>query len=155
MNQWQVRRQAQLDRMVIFESPGGGDGQLAQVTPVRARRYGAGLDPRQVEQIADQLRQPCALHFDGGDQPQALLGRYLRGAQRRGRGGDRRDRRPQVMRDGVEDRGSGHVGSARRLGFGHAFGHLLTLYGHVDQPGDRGGQPLDERLVVRRVVRHI
>src|SRR5437764_14496773 len=73
MNQWQVRRQAQLDRMVSFESPGGGDGQLAQVTPVRARRYGAGLDPRQVEQIADQLRQPCALRLDGGDQPQALL----------------------------------------------------------------------------------
>ena len=74
----------------------------------------AGLDAREVEHVGDQAHEPVGLVLDAGDQRLALvLGHVL--AQGRGGGGDRGERRAQVVRDGLQQRGAQAVGLLQRL----------------------------------------
>ena len=140
----QVGRQRELDRVVAAGVGGRRGDDVVQVAPVGLRRHRAGLDPRQVEQVVDQLGQSRALGLDHLDQLGALgLGDADR--ERRARGRDRGQRRAQVVRDRVEDRGLGHLGAAGGLGLGRPLGHPLALDGDVDQPADRLGDALDRR----------
>ena len=74
---------------------------IADIDPVALRIDRAGLDPRHVEQVGDEARQPVALLLDRGEQVGAAGRLHLVAelAQAGDRAGDRRQRRLQIVRD--------------------------------------------------------
>ncbi len=85
-----------------------GDGLLEQIVdrPERTlRRRRARLQARQIEHVLDQPAQPRDLDSDRLEQPGAIVARQveLRALEPVDRGAHRRERRAEVVRDGVED----------------------------------------------------
>ena len=82
--------------------------QPAQIHVLERAEAAAALDPRQVQQFADHLDEVAGLHLDLAD-PVAHLGRQgvtdrvgLAG-QGLGQEADRRERRPQLVREVVDE----------------------------------------------------
>ena len=74
----------------------------------------AGLDAREVEHVVDESHEPPGLVLDAAEQRVAfVLGHAL--AQGRGRGGDRGQRRAQVVGDGLQKGAAQTIGLLQRL----------------------------------------
>ena len=128
-------------------------------TPVRAtasldevRRAGrraevrsqlAGIDAAHVEQVRDEPVEPLGLAIDRGGDLAALLGRPLDVGvhQRPGGGPDRRQRRPQVVRDRVEQRRLERVAPPGDLGGRRLALEPVALERAADLVGGRGQDP--------------
>ena len=126
-----------------------GDGRgdhVEQVAPVRAGMDGPGLDPGEVEQVADQPGEAIRLLLDRVDQGDPILGGRSLLPQARSRGADGGQRRAQVVGDGVEDHRLGRIRLPGRLGLGAARGGGLPLGGDIEQSRERRGDPVEVRL---------
>ncbi len=107
-----------------------GSDQILGGIELGIDRDGAGFDPTPVEEVTDQPSQKVRLLFDGGRIGLSLLGPALR--QRF----DRREWRPEVVRQGREQHVSHAIRPAKHLG--------VLGFGHEVDPFDR------ERGVVRQ-----
>ena len=110
-----------------------------------------GLDPAHVEEVGDQSVQPFGLAVDGtGDLP-ALVGRPLDvGVHEHARGRpDGRERRPQVVGDGVEQRRLDRLAAPRDLGGRRLAAEPVALERPTDLVGGGGD---DARLAVVRIA---
>jgi len=77
----------------------------------------ARLDPPEVEEIGDEAIEALDLALDGGRARPPALGVDVALGAKRARGGpDRRERRPEIVRDRLEQRGLESVALARDLG---------------------------------------
>ena len=86
------------------------------IRPVRSLQR-SGLEPRHVQQIADEAVEPLGFVLDGPDQIELALRRIQRLALRRQAGRraqDRRKRRAQVVRDRRQQRRAQPLGLGRR-----------------------------------------
>ncbi len=113
----QLGRAVDVDDLAV-ERRGGivdrGVEQLVDRHDRAPRLQHAGLDAREVEHVGDQPHEPIGLVLDSADQRLALvLGHVL--AQGRGGRGDRRERRAQIVRDRLQQRGAQAVGLLERL----------------------------------------
>src|SRR6185295_18768729 len=75
----------------------------------------AGFEPREVEQLVDEVRQPRRLDRDRRREGATVVVRETLALQRLAGGDDRRQRRTQVVRDGAQQGGLQLVAAAQRL----------------------------------------
>ena len=87
---------------------------LLDRAPVAARLGRARLQPRELEQLVDQAREPRALGSHAGRELAPLLVARGRRGERLGRRDDRRQRRAQVVRDRAQHGGLDLVRAAQR-----------------------------------------
>ena len=115
--------------------------ERADVDVVEHVRERAGLDPRRVEHVLDQRRQPARLVRDQREKRRAVLGRELAPALlERLRGSDhRRHRAAQLVRH-ERDEVRAHRREAPQLG----DGPMLRVVG-ADVLDGRGGEASDQR----------
>ena len=101
---------------------------ITSSTPIQSWRGWTppGLEPAEVEQVVHQARQPRALGGDhGGELAPLLLGQRLRAQPARG-GGDRGQRRAEVVRDRPQERRLHHVRAPQCLRLDHLRLELLA-----------------------------
>ncbi len=139
----EVGGESKLDRALGADVCGCRCNHVMQVAPVRLRRDRARLDLRQVEQVVHHPRQPAGFGVDHVTQLGALGRGQSWRSEARDRGRDRRQRRAQVVRDRVQDRGPSALRPPRRFCFGGLLGEAVALERQVNQPSERLGQALD------------
>ena len=130
----------------VLADLGGGDRvaqHLGQIDVAEAVAEGAGLDPRRVEHVADERREPRRLVRDHGEERLALLGPELAPAclQRPGRADHGRHRAAQLVRDerdevGAERRQAPQLVHRRALGLVRA----QVLHRRRDEPPEERHQ---------------
>ena len=100
------------------------------------RRGGAGLQARQVEQVADEADQPVDLESDRLEQAGAIVGveRELAALEAVHGRRDRCERRSQVVRHALEHRGLDGVRLLESV-------DPLSLVGERDERGERSLEP--------------
>ena len=111
----------------------------------RARLRPAGLDPCEVEQIADEALEPRRLLGDHGCELAALLVGDRLGLESAGGGGDRGQRRAQVVRHRAEQRGLHDVRAAERLRLDDLRLELVAAPRRREQRLERRDDPVLER----------
>ena len=107
-----IDRQAELLRRCGELDERGAD-QLLHGGPVAPRLRRAGFQSRKVEQVVDEPRQPARLLADHRRHLGALVRGQRRRADRLAGGGDRGQRRAQVVRHGAQQRRLDRVGPAQ------------------------------------------
>ena len=155
-HQRQVGRQRELDRVVAAELGGGRGDHVVQVAPVApaARPRPASIRDRSSRSSTSLASRALSVSITSiSSARSASVTPPMR--ERRARGGDRGQRRAQVVRDRVQDRGLGHLGAARGLGLGGPLGDPLALHGDVDQPPQRLGHALDRRRIPAALARQV
>ena len=112
-----------------------GQGEHREVRPELP-----GLDPAHVEEVGDEPVEPLGLAVDGAGDLPALVGRPLDvGVHEHARGRpDGRERRPQVMGDGVEQRRLDRLAAPRDLGGGRLAAEPVALERPTDLVGGSG-----------------
>ena len=101
--------------------------QAGHVDRLAPRLGFAGLQPRDVDQVLDQAREPLPL-LDHCLAQLVALGRRGAGRVEGGAGGDDRgQRRPQVVRDRAQQRGLELVRAPQRLGLDRLGPHPVAL----------------------------
>ncbi len=128
----------------------GGQHHLLDRAPLHARLGRARLQARHVEQVVDQARQPPGLAGDVGHELAVLGGRQRGRAERAGRREDRRQRGAQVVRDGAQQRGLEHVGTAQSARLDHFTLQRLALDRGTEDGFERGDHALLQALEHRR-----
>ena len=119
-------------------------GRVLDVEDLEARPERAALDPAHVQQVAHEPVEPIGLEVDRLEPPpgarssvQVDLGIH----QAAGGGTDRRERRPQVVRHGVQERVLERLALPRDLDRVRGLGQLLALEGKPDLVGGKAKQP--------------
>ena len=128
-----------LRRQVELVDRGADD--LLDRAPLGMRLGGVGLQPREVEQVVDQAREPPRLLGHRRRELGALVRRQRRRVQRLGARQDRGQRRAQVVRDGAQQRGLDHVAAAQRGGLDHLGLQRVALQRRRQQRLQRGRDP--------------
>ena len=97
-----ARREASAGAGVL----GRGAQDLVDRAPVRPRLDRVRLEPREVEQLLDQPRQPLGLLRDAGGELAPVVVVDVLAGERLGGGDDPGQRRAQVVADGAQQRRS-------------------------------------------------
>ncbi|MNF54923.1 hypothetical protein D3C84_363670 [compost metagenome] len=122
-----------------FENPADRRHQRLQIDPLRRQRQMPGFDPRDVQNVADQIQQllpGVGRHLDGGAVGLPFIGPFQRQFEHADQGVHRR---ANLMAHGGQERGLGPVGVVRRvLGFLQLSEQLLTLANLAPLPDDPG-----------------
>ena len=121
-------------------------------TDVQSRRGSAapGLQPRQLDQLVDEPRQPGALARDARRRARVRSSSDSDGdAERLGAGRDRGQRGAQVVRDRAQDRGLDLVRAAQRARLDHLADEPLAL----ERGGEQRLQRRPGRVAPRRAPR--
>ena len=149
-DQRQVGGEVQLDPMrpePLLDLLRGAAHRVGEIGPVRARVDRAGLDPRQVEQVVDHPGEASGLGLDRLEEPVVVVGREAFLAESARGGGDRRQRRAEIVGDRVEQRGLRRIGTPGRLRRRRALGQELALAGEIDEASQRLRQALEAGAV--------
>ena len=116
-----------------------------------ARLRAAGLEARQVEQVLNQPRQSCGLHFRHRGQLVARLVRERLRPESAHRRRDRGQRRAQVVRNRPQQRLLDDVAAPKRLRLNHLRLQLLSPLCRGDQCLERRHHPLPQSLEKRPI----
>ena len=117
--------------------------QLSERVDLEVREERPRLDPADVEELPDEPPQPLGLAVDrpGHLAPLAVRELQVRVHQAAGDRPDPRERRPEVVRDRVEEGGLQRVALAGDLGVGRLAPKLLAAQGEPELVGGERQEP--------------
>ena len=146
---------------VLAQPREGLADELVHGPELAVRLDDACLEPREVEQLANDAVEACGLLADRHGQPQPVIGRQLEpGARERvGRGEDRGQRRPEVVRYRAQERRLERVAPSQGLGLERLRLEPAALGDDGEQRRERRQEALpygfvDRRLCVEEEGRH-